>query len=222
MFFNHIFVKLHNTEAVEKQHEAMKRALHLSECNKQLENELKDIDQMALAVEAEANTTARLNAEKLNRFEPYYMRSNFIKRFNRLQESLHQSTLQIQSLEKELAEVRRQKQELQADYNAASLEKNHLQSVLETALEEKKRLSDQINQFCIIGNLYYFFKDNVALTDNVLENDLNKEIDRLVQASAAQKQKIAELECALLEQKVQNCNGGASKTSAKSQKGVRF
>lgn len=51
-----------------KQHEAMKRALHLAERNKQLEKELRDIDQMALAVEAEANCCAKTNYEKINRY----------------------------------------------------------------------------------------------------------------------------------------------------------
>lgn len=46
----------------------MKRALHLAERNKQLEKELKDIDQMALAVESEANSTIKMHAEKLSRY----------------------------------------------------------------------------------------------------------------------------------------------------------
>lgn len=54
-------------ESIAKQHEAMKRALHLAERNKQLEKELKDIDQIALAVEAEANSSAKTNAEKVSR-----------------------------------------------------------------------------------------------------------------------------------------------------------
>lgn len=45
----------------------MKRALHLAERNRELEKELRDIDQMALAVEAEANSTAKYNAEKVNK-----------------------------------------------------------------------------------------------------------------------------------------------------------
>lgn len=51
-----------------KQHEAMKRALHLAERNKQLEKELKDIDQMALAVEKEANSIVSENSEKISRY----------------------------------------------------------------------------------------------------------------------------------------------------------
>lgn len=72
-YFNCIFNKIISTsfiysvEAVAKQHEAMKRALHLADRNKQLEKELRDIDQMALAVEADCNTTAKVNAEKVHR-----------------------------------------------------------------------------------------------------------------------------------------------------------
>lgn len=68
-------------EALAKQHEAMKRALHLAERNKQLENELKDIDQMALAVEAEANCTVQSNAEKMIRYVEMYLASTGCKIF---------------------------------------------------------------------------------------------------------------------------------------------
>lgn len=56
------------SEAVAKQHEAMKRALHLANRNRELEKELKDIDQMALAVEADANSSAKMNAEKVSKY----------------------------------------------------------------------------------------------------------------------------------------------------------
>lgn len=46
----------------------MNRALHLAERNKHLEKEMKDIDHLALAVEAECNNTVRSNAEKVNRY----------------------------------------------------------------------------------------------------------------------------------------------------------
>lgn len=45
----------------------MKRALHLAERNKHLEREMTDIDQMALAVEAECNNTVKTNTTKLNK-----------------------------------------------------------------------------------------------------------------------------------------------------------
>ncbi|VEN42317.1 unnamed protein product [Callosobruchus maculatus] len=53
--------------ALAKQHEAMRRALHLAERNKQLEKEMKDIDQIALQVEAECNKTVKSNSEKMLR-----------------------------------------------------------------------------------------------------------------------------------------------------------
>lgn len=55
------------TDALGKQHEAMKRALHLADRNKQLEQELKDIDEMTLAVEAECNSTVKNNSDKVHR-----------------------------------------------------------------------------------------------------------------------------------------------------------
>ncbi|GJQ82867.1 hypothetical protein Trydic_g2605 [Trypoxylus dichotomus] len=150
-------------EALIKQHEAMKRALALAERNRILEKEMRDIDQIALAVEAECNSNAKCNATKVTK----------------LQERMHESTLQIQQLEKEVADLKRDKQELVGDNEVAKTEKRHLQAVLESALDEKKRLNDRLNQYSII------------------EHDLNMEIDRLVQASATQKQRIADLECRL-------------------------
>lgn len=50
-----------------KQHEAMRRALNLADRNKKLEKELRDIDQMALAVEADCNSTVKANADRVNR-----------------------------------------------------------------------------------------------------------------------------------------------------------
>lgn len=56
------------SDSLAKQHEAMNRALHLAERNKHLEKEMKDIDHLALAVEAECNNTIRSNTEKVNRY----------------------------------------------------------------------------------------------------------------------------------------------------------
>ncbi|RZC37719.1 centrosomal protein of 135 kDa [Asbolus verrucosus] len=156
-------------ECLAKQHEAMARAVHLAERNKLLEKEMKDIDHLALAVEAECNNTVKNNTEKVNR----------------LQDRMHESVIQIQHLERENAKLRQEKQEMSAELDAITVEKRHLQTVLETSLEDKKRLSDRINNFTII------------------ENDLNMEIDRLTRLSAEQKRKIAELECSLVSEKEQ-------------------
>lgn len=66
---------------------------------------------------------------------------------------MHDTLLQIQILEKEASDLRREKKELLADLEAVKLEKRHLQVVLECALEEKKHLTDRINQFTVIGML---------------------------------------------------------------------
>lgn len=71
-----------------------------------------------------------------------------------MQDRIHDTLLQIQVLEKEASDLRREKQELLADLEAIKLEKRHLQIVLETALEEKKHMTDRINQFTIIGECY--------------------------------------------------------------------
>ncbi|KAB0799230.1 hypothetical protein PPYR_07110 [Photinus pyralis] len=170
-------------EALGKQHEAMKRALSLADRNKHLEDELRDIDQMALTVEADCNMAVKSTTEKVSRLE----------------DKVHELRLQIQSLEKELSEMKRDKQELLSDIDAIKVEKKHLQSVLETALDEKKRLSDRLNQLTII------------------EHDLNLEIDRLVQASANQKRKIAELECQLLSGKIETVSDLPTKRDSSSE-----
>ena len=67
------------SEAIAKQHEAMTRAVILAERNKKLEQELRDIDQIALAVEAECNTTVKENSVRVSKiqvfiyFSWYYM-----------------------------------------------------------------------------------------------------------------------------------------------------
>nr|CAH7765422.1 unnamed protein product [Callosobruchus chinensis] len=111
--------------ALAKQHEAMRRALHLAERNKQLEKEMKDIDQIALQVEAE---------------------------------------------------LKQEKMSIQADLDAVKLEKRQLQSSLQFETEDKKALTDRINNLTMI------------------EHDLNMEIDRLVRLTGEQKLRIAELE----------------------------
>ncbi|KAK4886079.1 hypothetical protein RN001_002350 [Aquatica leii] len=171
-------------EAVDKQHEAMNRALTLADRNKQLENELRDIDQMALEVEADCNTAVKSTAQKVKRLE----------------NKVHQLMLQVQSNDREIMEIKRDKQDLMSDLDALKVEKKHLQSVLEIALEEKKRLANQVNQF------------------NIIEHDLNLEIDRLVQTSANQKRKIAELECQLISGKVEAISDHSVKRDSSSER----
>ncbi|KAF5281939.1 hypothetical protein FQA39_LY00463 [Lamprigera yunnana] len=155
-------------DAITKQHEAMKRALTLADRNTQLEQELQDMDRVALKVEADSNTAVRNANDKVSRLE----------------EKVCQLLLQIKCLEREIKELKQDKQALMSDFDAMKVEKRHLQSVLETTLDDKNRISNQLNKFTSI------------------EHDLNLEIDRLVQTSATQKRKIIELECQLLNGKI--------------------
>jgi hypothetical protein len=59
------------SEAIAKQHEAMTRAVILAERNKKLEQELRDIDQIALAVEAECNTTVKENSVRVSKIQVF-------------------------------------------------------------------------------------------------------------------------------------------------------
>lgn len=64
--------------------------------------------------------------------------------------------MQIQSLEMEVNQLRREKQEILSDWESTKVEKKHLQALLETALEEKRLMSDRFNQFTIIGKTEMF------------------------------------------------------------------
>lgn len=57
------------SESVANQHEAMTRAVMLADRNKQLEKELHDIDRMALAVEAECNSTVKENSVRVSKIQ---------------------------------------------------------------------------------------------------------------------------------------------------------
>lgn len=60
---------------------------------------------------------------------------------------------QVHVLERELTVERREEQELRADLEACRLEKRNVQRSLENALDEKKQMSDRINQLTIKGNV---------------------------------------------------------------------
>ncbi|XP_015181799.1 PREDICTED: centrosomal protein of 135 kDa [Polistes dominula] len=121
-------------EAVNKQHEVMSQAMKLAERNEELEKELRDIDHIALAVEADCNSAVKENN----------------RRVYRLQEKLEDVMEQVHTLETELAMKRREVQELTADLEASKLEKRNVQRTLESTLEEKKRITNKINQLTII------------------------------------------------------------------------
>nr|XP_050846139.1 centrosomal protein of 135 kDa-like isoform X6 [Vespula vulgaris] len=121
-------------EAVNKQHEAMSQAMKLAERNEELEKELRDIDHIALSVEADCNSAVKENN----------------RRVYRLQEKLEDVMEQVHVLESELAVKRREVQELTADLEACKLEKRNIQRTLESTLEEKKKITNKINQLTII------------------------------------------------------------------------
>jgi len=58
---------------------------------------------------------------------------------------------QLHVLERELIVERREVQELRADLESCRLEKRNVQRTLESTLDEKKQMSDRINQLTIIG-----------------------------------------------------------------------
>jgi centrosomal protein CEP135 len=57
------------SESVANHHEAMSQAIMVADRNKQLEKELHDIDQMALAVEAECNSTVKENSVRVSKIQ---------------------------------------------------------------------------------------------------------------------------------------------------------
>lgn len=58
---------------------------------------------------------------------------------------------QVHVLESELTVQRREAQELRADLEACRLEKSNVQRILESTLEEKKQMTDRINNLTIMG-----------------------------------------------------------------------
>ncbi|XP_011647939.1 centrosomal protein of 135 kDa isoform X2 [Pogonomyrmex barbatus] len=136
-------------ESLNKQHDAMSQAMKLAARNEELEKELRDIDHVALAVEADCNSAVKENN----------------RRVGKLQEKLEDIMMQVHVLERELTMERREVQELRADLEACRLEKRNVQRTLESTLDEKKRMSDRINQLTVIGG------------QNSYKNDKNEKYD---------------------------------------------
>jgi len=63
---------------------------------------------------------------------------------------------QVHVLERELTVERREMQELKADLEGCRLEKRNIQRTLESTLDEKKQMTDKINQLTVIGTSRYF------------------------------------------------------------------
>lgn len=67
--------------------------------------------------------------------------------------------MQVHVLERELTVERREVQELRADLEACKLEKRSVQRTLESTLDEKKQMSDKINQLTVNGMLKLFISE---------------------------------------------------------------
>ncbi|KAG5335528.1 CP135 protein, partial [Acromyrmex heyeri] len=157
-------------ESLNKQHDAMSQAMKLAARNEELEKELRDIDHVALAVEADCNSTVKENN----------------RRVCRLQEKLEDVMTQVHVLERELTVERREVQELRADLEACKLEKRNIQRTLECTLDEKKQMSDKINQLTVIEksvNMERLTKENdcqeqdinqLQFTNKILEEHTHK------------------------------------------------
>ncbi|XP_018314210.1 centrosomal protein of 135 kDa isoform X3 [Mycetomoellerius zeteki] len=141
-------------ESLNKQHDAMSQAMKLAARNEELEKELRDIDHIALAVEADCNSAVKENN----------------RRVCRLQEKLEDVMTQMHVLERELTVERREVQELRADLEACRLEKRNIQRTLESTLDEKKQMSDKINQLTVIEksvNMERLTKENDCQRQNI-------------------------------------------------------
>ncbi|CAK9809654.1 Centrosomal protein of 135 kDa [Anthophora quadrimaculata] len=147
-------------EALNKQHDAMSQALKLADRNEELEKELRDIDHIALAVEADCNSAVKENN----------------KRVSKLQEKLENVMQRVHILEDELTAERRGVQELRASLEACKLEKLNIERTLESTLDEKKQMTDRINELTVI------------------ETNLNDEIERLAKENEKQRQDIVQLQ----------------------------
>ncbi|XP_026666533.1 centrosomal protein of 135 kDa [Ceratina calcarata] len=121
-------------EALNKQHDAMTQALKLADRNEELEKELRDIDHIALAVEADCNSAVKENN----------------RRVSKLQEKLENVMARVHVLENELTNERREVQELRADLETCRLEKLNIQRNLESALDEKKQITNRINELTVM------------------------------------------------------------------------
>ncbi|KYN32569.1 hypothetical protein ALC56_13050 [Trachymyrmex septentrionalis] len=152
-------------ESLNKQHDAMSQAMKLAARNEELEKELRDIDHVALAVEADCNSTVKENNKR---------------------EKLENVMTQVHVLERELTVERREVQELRADLEACKLEKRNIQRTLERTLDEKKQMSDKINQLTVIEksvNMERLTKENncqnqdinqLQFTNKILEEYIHK------------------------------------------------
>ena len=60
---------MNDAESLNKQHDAMSQAMKLATRNEELEKELRDIDHVALAVEADCNSAVKENNRRVCRLQ---------------------------------------------------------------------------------------------------------------------------------------------------------
>ncbi|XP_011883028.1 PREDICTED: centrosomal protein of 135 kDa [Vollenhovia emeryi] len=172
-------------ESLNKQHDAMSQAMKLAARNEELEKELRDIDHVALAVEADCNSAVKENN----------------RRVCRLQEKLEDVMMQVHVLERELTVERREVQELRADLEACRLEKRNVQRTLESTLDEKKQMSDRINQLTVIafknnkGEKYNVAGQTAAGDEEIIKDTSNFDMQKRIEE--------ADLQIASLQQTIQ-------------------
>jgi centrosomal protein CEP135 len=120
-------------ELMSSQHEATTRAAMLADRNKRLEKELRDFDQIAIAAEAEYNSTLEKNTQRVAK----------------LQAQIENNLKQILGLEQEVLELKRTNQKHQANMGRAADEKLQPQWRPQSSLDDTKNL-DRINDLTII------------------------------------------------------------------------
>ncbi|KAK9873082.1 hypothetical protein WA026_020813 [Henosepilachna vigintioctopunctata] len=138
-------------EALAKQHEAMRRAIHLAERNRELERELKDIDQMAIAVEEECNDAVNDRTKKLTQLES----------------ALRDALVEVQRLEKTISSMKKEKWESEVNKDVDDSEKNQVSCTCKE--NESANLNDQLNNMKIIEQDL-----NLEIDRLVRENDEQK------------------------------------------------
>lgn len=78
-----------------------------------------------------------------------------------LQEKLENVMARVHALEAELTVEHREVQELKADLEACKLEKRTIERTLESTLDEKKQMTDRINELTVIGKQNFYFHINI-------------------------------------------------------------
>ena len=79
---------------------------------------------------------------------------------------MEQANTQIYVLENELTITRRELQESQADLESLKSEKRSIQRCLETTMEEKKQMTDRINELILLGIFYFLMSEILYIIEH--------------------------------------------------------